>query len=112
MNILLNTLIFLTLLLPCNTISNQTSNKFDWIVGNWKGEFGGGICHQRGQNKDFPPQWINQITVKDFEGTILKASELGAKIIVPLNSESKYKMAVIQDIAGAYIGIAEEFEQV
>ena len=50
---------------------------------------------------------MNYFTVKDIENKLKTAVELGAKIIVPLNPNSEYKMAIIQDIAGAFIALYE-----
>lgn len=80
----------------------------DYSMKNENGEVVGGICFKKGMNNDFPPFWINYISVSNIKETLDKAQKLGAEIIVPPNPESSYKMAVIKDNAGAFIGIFEE----
>lgn len=80
----------------------------DYTMKNENGNVIGGICHKDGPNKDFPSQWINYIKVNSINDSLKKAEKLGGKIIIPVNPDSSYKMAVIEDVAGAYIGLFEE----
>lgn len=79
----------------------------DYNMINEDNEVVAGICHKKGVNSNIPSQWMNYFTVKNIENKLKTAEELGAKIIVPLNPNSEYKMAIIQDIAGAFIALYE-----
>jgi len=80
----------------------------DYTMKNENGDVIAGICHKDGPNTELPPQWINYIKVNNITESLGKVEILGGKVIVPVNPNSSYKMAVIQDIAGAYIGLFEE----
>ena len=61
-----------------------------------------GICHARGLNAVFPPQWLIYITVADLEASIERCTALGGKLLVePRDLGSYGEICVIQDPAGA-----------
>jgi len=67
-----------------------------------------GICHARGSNAKLPPVWIPYVEVEDLD-TSLSICEQGggSKIDGPRNAGDSI-MAIIQDPAGAYMGLVEK----
>lgn len=47
-------------------MEDENGKYTDYVVKNNEGEWVGGICHQRGVNKDLPSQWIIYVTVEDI----------------------------------------------
>ena len=41
----------------------------------------GGICHQRGINKNIPPQWVMYINVANVSVSLEKVLALGGKLL-------------------------------
>ncbi len=69
------------------------------------GETIAGICHARGPNKNFPAQWLMYVRVADVEASVASVVKLGGKVLdgpKPMGSES---FAIIQDPAGAVLGL-------
>lgn len=66
-----------------------------------------GICHKRGEIKNFPSQWLNYVMVEDIETSVKKCKELDGKIIVGPKLMGKSKFVIIQDPAGAYLALME-----
>ena len=67
-----------------------------------------GICHKKGELKNFPSQWLFYVTVENIEGSVAKCKSKGGKIIDGPKAMGKSKFAVIQDPAGAFMGLIEE----
>lgn len=67
-----------------------------------------GICHKKGEIKDFPSQWLNYVMVDDIETSIKRCKELGGKIIVGPQMMGNSKFVIIKDPAGAYLALMEE----
>ena len=66
------------------------------------GDPAAGICHARGMNASFPPQWLVYITVADVRESIARCLELGGKLLVEPRDLGAYgTICVIQDPAGA-----------
>jgi predicted enzyme related to lactoylglutathione lyase len=64
-----------------------------------------GVCHARGMNANLPPQWLMYITVADLDGSILRCTELGGKVIHGPRPMGSQRMCVIQDPAGAVVAL-------
>jgi len=60
-----------------------------------------GVCHARGINAEFPPQWLVYITVESVEKSAAKCIELGGKVLIGPKPLGKDTLCVIQDPAGA-----------
>jgi predicted enzyme related to lactoylglutathione lyase len=66
-----------------------------------------GICHTRGCNAKMPAQWIMYVTVASVGESIKKSQALGGKLIDgPRSMGGDQKICVLQDPAGAYLGLA------
>jgi predicted enzyme related to lactoylglutathione lyase len=67
-----------------------------------RGETKTGICHKKGGNVDFPPQWLIYITVKNVDESAKLCRENGGKVLVKPKEMGGYgKYCVIEDPAGA-----------
>lgn len=64
-----------------------------------------GICHARGMNANVPAQWMIYATVADIQTSVKTCLELGGKVLDGPRMMSKNEFAVIQDPAGAVMGI-------
>lgn len=71
------------------------------------GETIAGICHARGSNAGVPPQWLMYIEVEDIQGSIKRCKELGGAIVHGPRSIGTHDFCIIQDPAGAVIGLIE-----
>ena len=61
-----------------------------------------GICHARGANAAFPPQWMVYINVADLDRSVAACTSGGGVVVVPPNAPpGKARYAVIRDPAGA-----------
>lgn len=67
-----------------------------------------GICHKRGDIKNFPSQWLLYVTVENLDHSIEKCRSLGGKIIEGPGNMGKALYAIIQDPAGAYMALFQE----
>lgn len=67
-----------------------------------------GICHKRGEIKNFPSQWLMYITIENLDDSIAKSKALGGKIIEGPKKMGKSSYAIVQDPAGAYFVLFEE----
>jgi predicted enzyme related to lactoylglutathione lyase len=65
-----------------------------------------GICHARGPNADLPPVWLVYTTVADLDAA-LAAAERGGRVVAPARPVMGGRVAVIQDPAGAMMGLWE-----
>lgn len=63
-----------------------------------------GICHARGPNSGLPAQWLSYTTVPDLDAA-LEAARRGGKIVAPAREVMGGRMAVVQDPAGAVMGL-------
>ena len=67
-----------------------------------------GICHARGQNANFPPQWLMYVQVADLDVSLKSCLDLGGTVISPSRSMGDFgTMAVIQDPAGAVLALTQ-----
>lgn len=64
-----------------------------------------GVCHARGGNADMPAQWLAYVNVADVEASIVQCKALGGKVRVGPKTLMGQPFAVIEDPAGAVIGI-------
>jgi predicted enzyme related to lactoylglutathione lyase len=64
-----------------------------------------GICHQRGENANLPPQWLIYVRVADLEASIKEATARGGTVIAGPRGESPNAFYVIRDPAGAHIAL-------
>lgn len=65
-----------------------------------------GVCHNRGVNKDLPPQWIIYITVEDLDASIASCEELGGTVLVgPKSMGQGARYCLIRDPAGAVVAL-------
>ena len=64
-----------------------------------------GICHARGVNKDIPPQWLMYVRVANLSASIDAAEAQGGTLLVGPNRMGEEALCVIQDPAGAVIGL-------
>lgn len=63
-----------------------------------------GICHARGPNTGLPAQWLIYTTVPDLDAALAAASR-GGKVVAPAREVMGGRMAVVQDPAGAVMGL-------
>ena len=64
-----------------------------------------GICHAHGPNKDIPPAWMMYVRVANIEQSIKHTLSLGGKVLAGPNSFGDDDMYVIEDPAGAVLGL-------
>ena len=64
-----------------------------------------GICHARGNNEGLPGQWLVYVKVADLEMSIEASARLGGKVIHGPRTMGENRFCVIQDPAGAVIGL-------
>lgn len=67
-----------------------------------------GICHRRGFNEKMPAQWLNYVSVENLDDSIKSCESHGGKVIDGPKKMGNSRFAVIQDPAGAYLGLMEE----
>ncbi|MEY2807058.1 MAG: hypothetical protein RIR65_1475 [Planctomycetota bacterium] len=65
-----------------------------------------GICHARGPNADLPPVWLVYTTVADLDAALAAATR-GGRVVVPARPVMGGRVAVIEDPAGAVMGLWE-----
>lgn len=80
----------------------------DYNIQNENGDTIAGICHNKGINKNVPPQWLVYVKVENVIVSISKCEALGGKIIDGPRMMGKNNFAVIQDPAGAVLAIIED----
>lgn len=72
------------------------------------GESVAGICHARGVNANFPPQWLVYIKVPDIDHSMRQCLEMGGSILIPPKAMGQYgRYCVIQDPAGAVAALIQ-----
>ncbi len=64
-----------------------------------------GVCHARGTNKDIPAQWLMYVRVADVVSSCKQCESLGGKILVEPKAMGKSQFCIIQDPAGAVLGL-------
>jgi len=64
-----------------------------------------GICHASGPNKDIPPVWLMYVRVADIKQSVRHPLSLGGKVLSGPSSFGDDDMFVIQDPAGAVLGL-------
>lgn len=69
------------------------------------GETIAGICHARGGNANIPPQWLMYVRVASVHKSAEQAVLLGGKVIDGPKAMGKENFCVIQDPAGAVLGL-------
>ena len=67
-----------------------------------------GICHARGMNDSVPPLWMIYVTVADVTASAKACVDNGGKVLDGPRKMGKNEFAVIQDPAGAVMGIITE----
>ncbi len=71
-----------------------------------------GICHAKGSNENFPPQWLIYITVEDVDESVEKCINLGGEVVIEARDMGGYgRMAVIKDPAGAVSALYSPAEE-
>lgn len=67
-----------------------------------------GVCHARGANKGLPKVWLVYVVVKDLRKSLAAVRRLKGKVLrPPTGAGGQGRYAVIQDPAGAIIGLFE-----
>ncbi len=79
-------------------------NDFDIQTPN-SGETVTGICHSQGINANIPPQWLIYINVADVDESAAHCLEQGGKVIDGPRVMGNIRFCVIQDPAGAVVGL-------
>ena len=64
-----------------------------------------GICHARNSNEKLPPQWLMYVYVEDVNESSNKCVRLGGKIVDGPRKMGDSDFCVIEDPAGAVIGL-------
>lgn len=68
-----------------------------------------GVCHARGPNADLPPVWLIYVHVDDLDQSIERCQSLGGHVVSgPKSMGSVGRYCVIQDPAGAHLGLIEQ----
>lgn len=81
----------------------------DYAMIDKSGEGIGGVCHKRGVNKDFPPQWVVYFTVEDINKSIDTCKRLGGTVIKDSKNENgDITYALLKDPSGAIVGVIQE----
>jgi predicted enzyme related to lactoylglutathione lyase len=70
-----------------------------------------GICNAKGENKHLPPQWLLYVTVESVEEAAKQCTLQGGKIIDGPRKMGDSNFCVIQDPAGAYLGLISPEEE-
>lgn len=72
------------------------------------GDIAAGICHQAGEIKGLPQQWLVYVKVDDLDDSIAACNEHGGKVVFgPKDSETMGRWCVVQDPAGAVMALTE-----
>jgi len=64
-----------------------------------------GICHARGVNAGIPPQWIIYINVADLDESLDAAIKNGGQLVNGPRKMGESRYCIIQDPAGAVVGL-------
>jgi predicted enzyme related to lactoylglutathione lyase len=89
-------------------LKDENGEYSDYIMKDVDGNWVGGVCYKRGDNKDFPPQWIVYVNVEDVSKSVEKCKELGGKILKEQkNDDGVYSYALIEDPVGAILALTK-----
>jgi predicted enzyme related to lactoylglutathione lyase len=67
-----------------------------------------GVCHARGENSGQPPYWMPYVIVADLEESLRRCEAGGGKVVTAVrDSGPEWRFCVIQDPAGAYVGLMQ-----
>ncbi len=66
-----------------------------------------GICHKKGPNANIPSQWLLYTTVENLEEKLQICRDMGGKVLDGPRKMGGSNFAVIQDPAGAVMGLIE-----
>ncbi len=69
------------------------------------GETVAGVCHARGCNEGIPAQWLMYVRVADIGASIGHCQQMGGKLLREPVTMGKDQFCVIQDPAGAVLGL-------
>lgn len=68
----------------------------------------GGICNQRGVNKNIPSQWIMYVLVENVEDSLQKCIELGGELIHgSKKKDGTYQFVIVKDPQGHVFGFGK-----
>lgn len=67
-----------------------------------------GICHARGSNANMPAQWMIYVSVSDVNIAAKACNDNGGTVLDGPRKMGNHEFAVIQDPAGAVMGIITE----
>lgn len=68
----------------------------------------GGICNQRGINKNIPSQWIMYVLVEDVETSLSKCIESGGELIHgSKKKDGTYQFVIVKDPQGHVFGFGK-----
>lgn len=73
------------------------------------GETVAGVCHARGCNSGLPAQWLMYVRVLDVHASISACESLGGKLLYGPKGMGDDEFCVVQDPAGAVIGLISEY---
>lgn len=79
----------------------------DFNIHQADGEVMAGVCYAKGSNANIPPQWLVYVTVENVEEAAAKCIELGGKILDGPRKMGNHHFCVIEDPAGAVMGLIE-----
>lgn len=87
-------------------MQDEAGEYADYVMKDEKGGWVGGVCHRRGPNHDLPPQWIVYIQVADIARSADACRRLGGTILKESkNADGSFQYVLIQDPAGAILGL-------
>lgn len=73
------------------------------------GETVAGVCHARGCNASLPPQWLMYVRVADIQQSLSQCERLGGKLLYGPKSMGDDDFCVVQDPAGAVVGLISAY---
>lgn len=92
-------------------LSDEHGEYADYVMKDNKGNWVGGVCHQRGANKDLPPQWIVYINVENIGASVDACLKLGGKVLKESkNEDGSLQYALLQDPVGAILAVTKAME--
>ena len=78
----------------------------DYVMTPNSGDDGAtGICHARGNNANIPAQWMIYVSVEHVDAAVKACVDNGGKVLDGPRKMGENDFAVIQDPAGAVMGI-------
>jgi predicted enzyme related to lactoylglutathione lyase len=79
----------------------------DHVMKSPDGSTVAGVCHAKGVNVGIPPQWLIYIQVDSVDEAICNCMAAGGSVIRETRTLDGQKFCVIQDPAGAVMGLIE-----